>query len=79
MDQIYIENGYKIWSYPKMKKIIQEYSTNPKADINRTFIGMGIEWYIHNIGYYITKPFIANSYIANLNERFKHVNLEAHN
>ena len=77
-DGIYIENGYKIWSYSTMKQIMSQYTSNPKLDFNRTYIGMGIEWYIHNIGYYLTLPFIFIPCISKLNIRFKHINLEAH-
>jgi hypothetical protein len=62
-----------------MKNILESHTTNPKNELNRTYIGMIAEWYIHNIGYYLTLPFCANKSIATLNERFKHTNLEAHN
>ena len=61
MDGIHIDNSYNIWSTSKMKKIILDYTKNPKEDINRTFLGMYIEWWIHNIGYYVTLPFIKMS------------------
>ena len=34
-----------------------------------------IEWWLHNIGYYLTLPFVKNAKIKALNERFKHVDL----
>ncbi len=34
-----------------------------------------LEWWLHNIGYYLTKPFIFIPLIKSLNERFKHVDL----
>lgn len=34
-----------------------------------------IEWWLHNIGYYLTKPFIFIPPIKSLNERFEHVDL----
>lgn len=46
--------------------------------LNRTYRGMYIEWYLHNIWYWLTLPFIRNETIKQLNERFKHVDLEEH-
>jgi hypothetical protein len=53
-------------------------STDPAATLNRTYTGMCIEWYLHNIGYWITLPFVKNEKIARLNERFKDLDLEEH-
>ena len=44
--------------------------------LNRSYKGMYIEWYLHNIGYYITLPFVNNEYIKSLNNRFKDLDLE---
>lgn len=51
-----------------------------KADkfLNRSYKGMYIEWYLHNIGYYLTLPFIKKESIKKLNLRFKDVDLEEH-
>ena len=46
--------------------------------LNRSWTGMYIEWYLHNIGYYLTLPFIKNPTVKKLNERFKHLDLEEH-
>lgn len=46
--------------------------------LNRTYRGMYIEWYLHNIGYYLTLPLIKNELIKKLNLRFKDVDLEEH-
>lgn len=46
--------------------------------LNRSYKDMYIEWYLHNIGYWLTLPFIKNEKIKALNERFKHVDLEEH-
>ena len=50
------------------------------ADIvlNRSYFGMYIEWWLHNICYWLTLPFSKNKTIKSLNERFKHVDLEEH-
>ena len=44
--------------------------------LGRSYWTMYIEWWLHNIGYYITKPLADISKIKELNERFKHVDLE---
>lgn len=50
------------------------------ADIilGRSYKGMYIEWYLHNIGYWITLPFIKNERIKSINYRCKHIDLEEH-
>ena len=76
---MHFENSYNIWSIRKMHMMISEYTTNPKEDMNRTFPGMYIEWWLHNIGYYLTLPFIGLSKkIKKANIRLKHVDLEDH-
>lgn len=46
--------------------------------LNRSYRGMYIEWWLHNLGYWVTRPFTKNAYVAKLNERFKHLDLEEH-
>ena len=46
--------------------------------LNRSYRGMYIEWWLHNIGYWVTAPFVKFDYIKRLNERFKHLDLEEH-
>ena len=46
--------------------------------LNRSYRSMYIEWYLHNIGYWLTLPFIKKDNIKVLNERFKHLDLEEH-
>jgi hypothetical protein len=81
---IHIKNSYNIWSTKIMWSIITKQSwfkyQDVKADrvLNRSFKGMYIEWYLHNIGYYLTLPFIKIPKILKLNQRFKHVDLEEH-
>lgn len=79
MDGIHVDNSYCIWSISKMRQIINNHTINPKEDIGRTYPGMYVEWYLHNIGYYVTLPFISNPKVAAINTRLKHVDLEAHN
>lgn len=84
MKNIHIENSYTEWSTTMMwGKITVE--CNEKygtifADkvLNRTYRGMYIEWYLHNIGYYLTLPFCKYNCTRHLNLRFKDLDLEEH-
>ena len=84
MKSIQIKNSYIIWSTDAMKELIREvsfkkYKRRDAAKLlNRTYKSMYIEWYWHNLGYYLTLPFIKHDKIRALNERFKHVDLEEH-
>lgn len=84
MKNLHIENSYSTWSIPCMLYAITleanlTYdSIEPEKLLNRSLTGMYIEWYLHNIGYLLTLPFIKNTKIARLNERFKHLDLEEH-
>ena len=84
MKNLHIENSYNIWDKHKMLARIldkcQQVYGSPQADLvlNRTYRGMYIEWWLHNIGYWVTIPFIRINWIKDLNERFKHVDLEEH-
>ena len=81
---IHIENSYKTWTITQMVCDIEwecrvKYGTLRAGEIlKRSYKGMYIEWYLHNIGYWLTLPFIKNKTIKALNERFKHVDLEEH-
>lgn len=75
---IVITNGYKFWSYQEMKWILELAIKDPKSEYNRTYLGMIIEWYLHNFGYYITLPFKFIPAIKKINYRCKDVNLETH-
>lgn len=81
MRNVHIQNSYKIWNIHTMKKLILyklyeiSFSKNPEEFLNRSYKSMYIEWILHNIGYYITLPFIHNDYLKNINNRCKHVDL----
>lgn len=84
MKNICIENSYSIWD-PRIMYVEITNGCRATYDIgladmllNRSYKGMYIEWWLHNIGYYITLPFIKQEDIKRLNERFKHVDLEEH-
>ena len=84
MKNLHIENSYSIWSYDKMLDIIfdetfEKYdSIDPSVTLNRSYKGMILEWWLHNIGYWITLPFRKKESLKRLNERFKHLDLEEH-
>ena len=46
--------------------------------LHRSYAGMYVEWWLHNIGYWLTLPFGRIKFMKSLNERFKHVDLEEH-
>lgn len=84
MKILHIENSYRIWSIDHMTVfLMDECATNygtifANDALNRSWTGMFIEWWLHNIGYWITLPFVKSEKIRALNERFKHVDLEEH-
>lgn len=84
MKSIQIKYSYNIWDIPTMilkieKECKNKYnSTEADKVLNRSYTGMYIEWWLHNIGYYLTLPFVANEKIKELNKRFKYVDLEEH-
>lgn len=79
---LHIVDSYKVWLPCTMKKIIFKecfYTYNSlQADVllNRSYRGMYIEWWLHNIGYYLTKPLCKIPYFKALNDRFKDADLE---
>jgi hypothetical protein len=79
MKNIHIKNSFKVWSPRRMKALIEvvcvlNYQTRAAhIMLNRSYGSMVVEWWLHNIGYYLTKPFKG---LAGINERCKHVDLE---
>lgn len=84
MKNIRIENSYNTWGmdnmFAKITDTCKEAYGSYLADklLNRSYYGMYVEWWLHNIGYFMTLPFLKHDYIKRLNERFKHVDLEEH-
>ena len=84
MKNIHIENSYNTWAIIKMYSKItvrcweQYKNINAAKTLNRSYAGMYIEWWLHNIGYYLTLPFVKNEKINAINKRFKDVDLEEH-
>lgn len=80
IDNIHIENSYNTWSPRTMlieiagECIRQGEAWDPSIVLHRPLCTLYFEWWIHNIGYYLTLPF---SSLKNYNERFKHVDLNS--
>lgn len=71
---IQIKDSYVIWHPGIMKLIIwaklKSVNLTPKK-----YAPYIIEWWLHNIGYYLTKPFVSIPKIKRINERCRHVDL----
>ena len=83
MNNIHIENSYKIWKTSMMNYMIklsamQQYQLDPEKYLNRSYTSMYIEWWLHSICYYATLPLCKIKFFADLNLRAKHVDLEKH-
>lgn len=82
MKNIHIENSYKTWRPRRMRLKIKAESFQIYQNVyahkvlNRTYPSMYFEWFLHNIGYWLTLPFIKNAKFNVINTRCKHVNLE---
>jgi hypothetical protein len=79
---IHISDSYDIWRPIEMKSVINCYlfyndiHNNPACYLNRKMWTLIVEWWLHNICYYLTKPFCKIAYIRKLNYRFRDVDLE---
>ena len=79
---LHIVDSYKVWRPLKMWAKIQvtvwdvyrRYS--PEKLLNRPWISLYVEWWAHNIGYYLTLPLCHIPYFKALNKRFKDIDLE---
>ena len=84
LKNIHIVDSYKVWNIPYMELEIQKtaYITYKDLDadllLNRSYSSMYIEWWLHNIGYYLTLPFmkLGINWIRDINRRCKDVDLE---
>lgn len=77
MRNIHIENSYKIWNTATMKYLIYEKCDYcyPNIMLNRSYKSMYVEWWLHNIGYYVTKPLCKIEFFKKINLRCKDVDL----
>lgn len=82
MKAIKIKNSYWNWNTDEMEGRIQyecmkKYNSYfPDILLNRSYRSMFIEWWLHNIGYYLTKPFCYIEFFKKINLRCKDVDLE---
>ena len=82
MKVIQIKNSYNIWKpsrqrdYANLEGAAKYNYSDATECLNRSWRSIHVEWWLHNIGYYITKPFCYIDWIRNLNMRFKDVDLE---
>lgn len=84
LKNIHIVDSYKIWKPKRIKKIIRKETYDLYKDLfadrvlNRNYYSMVFEWWLHNIGYYLTLPFmkLGINWIRDINLRCKHVDLE---
>lgn len=71
---IQIKYSFLIWNPERMKRLIR-YETF-KADIlPKKYAPYIIEWWLHNIGYYLTKPLTFIPAIEKINLRCRDVDL----
>ncbi len=81
MKNIQIKDSYNIWNAEEMKyriykKCYEQYdSYSPESQLNRTYESMYIEWWLHNIGYYATKPLCHIEFFKKINLRCKDVDI----
>lgn len=82
MKSIQIKDSYDVWLprdqqwYANQESYLHYAEKNASFVLHRSWLSIHIEWWLHNIGYYITKPFIKNEKIKAYNLRFQHVDLE---
>lgn len=70
MNNLHIPNSYKVWRISEMNKQLPLNCVT--IVLNRPLWTIYVEWWLHNIGYYLTKPF---PFLAVANERFRNVDL----
>ena len=79
MKTIQIKDSYDIWLprdhkwYANREAYGKYAEKNASHLLHRSWLSIHIEWWLHNIGYYITKPF---DKLKKYNLRFKDVDLE---
>ena len=68
---IKIKNSYNIWKPSTMKHLI-DFRCQLDRFKPKGYLPYIVEWWLHNIGYYLTKPF---PFMKNINLRCKDVDL----
>ena len=80
MNSLKIIDSFNIWSIEQMSKLIDSQllekfgSLNVEEILNRPRFTLYIEWWLHNIGYYLTLLF---DFLESYNLRFKDVDLQS--
>lgn len=69
---IQIKDGYKYWNPLYMKHRI---TFGMRPNTPKIYAPYLIEWWLHNIGYYLTKPFTFIPALNRINLRCKDVDL----
>lgn len=74
---VQIKDSYNVWNkFMMMKLIYAKVEGIPDPEwFYKNANSLAIEWWLHNIGYWVTRPFISIPAIGKLNLRFKHVDL----
>lgn len=67
---VQIKDSYNTWNPKEMDNKIEE------SEPAKTNFLLVIEWWLHNIVYWLTKPFTKNATIKSINDRSKDVDLE---
>lgn len=81
MRNLHFDDSYNIWLPSVMRTMIEEKTAqftdteDPEMFLHRSFKSLYIEWWLHNIGYYLTK-FIKSDWAVSINIRCRSVDLE---
>ena len=70
---VQVKDSYNTWNPSKMKKDISDSCEDTQCKTTTLTV---IEWWIHNIGYWLTLPFTFIASIGKINSRFKDVDLD---
>ncbi len=82
MKSIQIKDSYDVWLprdhrwYANRESYLKYGEHKANICLHCSWISIHIEWWLHNICYYMTKPFIKNEKMKAYNLRFKDVDLE---
>lgn len=84
MRVIQIKNSYKVWRRAMMQIRMEwemmemdvDFFISPEDYLHRSYRSMYIEWWLHNIGYYISLPLKKWEFWREINQRCKDVDLE---
>lgn len=76
---IQIKDGYRAWLPRKMKESINRKYALQYVDFSlfkiKNINALVIEWLLHNIGYWLTRPFLFVPFLKKINLRCKDVDL----